>query len=127
MANNKWENKNFFKSLRNSINGIFYVIKNGRNIKIQLVFAIFAIILSFILKLDAIEFVAIIIVIFLVLFAECMNTAIEKTVDLCTQEYNEIAKIAKDVSAGAVTVVAILSVIMGLIIFLPKIIYFLNL
>lgn len=119
---NKWKSKNFFDALKNSINGIFYVIKNEKNMKIELVFAILAIITSFFLKINAIEFIIILFVIFFVLFAEFINSAIEKVVDLYTLEYNETAKIAKDISAGAVTIVSFLSIIIGVIIFLPKII-----
>ena len=78
--------------------------------------------MSILLKISKIEMIIITISIFLVIFAEVMNTAIEKTVDLVTQEYNEIAKIAKDVSAGAVLVLAINSIIIGLYIFGDKII-----
>lgn len=119
---NKWKSKNFFDALKNSINGIFYVIKNEKNMKIELVFAILAIITSFFLKINSIEFIIILFVIFFVLFAEFINSAIEKVVDLYTLEYNETAKIAKDISAGAVTIVSFLSIIIGVIIFLPKII-----
>lgn len=118
---NKWSNKNFFKALQNALNGILYVIKNEKNIKIELIFAILAIIASIILKLNIIEFSIIIFVIFFVLFAECINTAIENTVDLYTQEYNEKAKIAKDIAAGGVILASILSIIIGILIFLPKI------
>ena len=53
---NKWKNPNFFQSLKNAVNGIFFVIKNGKNIKIQLVFAILAIIAGIVFKLSNIEF-----------------------------------------------------------------------
>ena len=117
----KWENKNFFESLKNSLNGIKYVIKNEKNIKIELIFAILAIIFSIILKISFIEFSIIILIIFLVLFAECINTSIEKIVDMYTEEYNEKAKIAKDVAAGAVTLLSFASIIIGISIFLPKV------
>ena len=53
---------------------------------------------------------------------ELMNTAIERAVDLITKDYHPLAKAAKDAAAGAVFVYALLSVIIGLIIFIPKII-----
>ena len=56
-----------------------------------------------------------------VIALEIMNTAIETTVDLITMEKNSKAKLAKDASAGAVLVMAIISVIIGLMIFMPKI------
>ena len=57
----------------------------------------------------------------LVISLELVNTAIEAVVDLCTQEYHPLAKIAKDTAAGAVLISAIASVVIGLIIFVPKI------
>ena len=93
---NKWKNKNFFQSLKNAINGIKFVWQYGSNIKIQFVFAIFAIILGGILKLSLVEFAILILTIFIVLICEVINTAIEKIVDLYTLEYNEIAKVVKD-------------------------------
>lgn len=119
---NEWKNKNFFEALKNALNGLKYAIKTQKDLKIQIFIAIIVIIMSILLKISKIEMIIITISIFLVIFAEVMNTAIEKTVDLVTQEYNEIAKIAKDISAGAVLVLAINSIIIGLYIFGDKII-----
>ena len=58
----------------------------------------------------------------LVISCELINTAIEAVVDLVTQDYHPLAKVAKDTSAAAVFVFAIIAVIVGLIIFLPKVI-----
>ena len=121
----KWKNKNFFVALKNALNGIKYVFKTQRNIRIQLFFAIIVIVLGIILKCNYIEFAILVITIFGVFLAEFFNTAIESAIDGYTQEYNEKAKISKDVAAGAVTLVAVASVIIGLIIFLPKILNFL--
>lgn len=118
---NKWKNPNFFQSLKNAINGIKEIIKTGRNIKIQIVFAILAIIMGIILKISKIEAVILVLTIFLVLVSESLNTAIEMLADLYTTEYNEKIKILKDIGAGAVTLAAIASVIIGIIMFLQKI------
>ncbi|MBQ7410577.1 MAG: diacylglycerol kinase family protein [Clostridia bacterium] len=119
---NKWKNKNFFQSLKNALNGVKFVWQYGSNIKIQVVFGILVTILGIILKISKIEFAILVLTIFIVLICEVFNTAIEKLVDLYTLEYNEIAKIIKDVAAGAVTLSAIMSIIIGIILFLPKII-----
>ena len=79
------------------------------------------IILGIILKLSALEWIILTIVIALVISAELFNTTIETVVDMITKEKNEKAKLAKDVAAGAVLVLAIGSVVVGLIIFIPKI------
>lgn len=119
---NNWKNKNFFQSFKNALKGVKFVWEYGNNIKIQVVFGIFATILGMIFKISKIEFAILIVTIFIVLVCEFFNTAIEKLVDLYTLEYNEIAKIIKDVAAGAVTLSAIMSIIIGIILFLPKII-----
>lgn len=121
---NKWKNRNFLVALRNSFNGIKYVLKTQRNIKIQLFFALLAIIMGIIFKISFLEFEILVITIFFVLVSETINTAIEATVDMYTEEFNEKAKIAKDVAAGAVLVSSLSSVIIGLLIFLPKILQY---
>lgn len=118
----EWKNQNLFMAFKNALNGIIYTIKTQRNIKIQLCFAILAIICGFIFKLSIIEWCILIITISLVLLSEFINTAIETVVDLYTQENNEKAKIAKDVAAAAVAIMAVSSVIIGIILFGSKII-----
>ena len=124
--NKSWKNPNFFEALKHSIDGIFLVIKQERNIKIQLCFALFAVIMGIITKISSIEWLILVITICLVLYAELMNTALENTVDLITEEFNEKAKLAKDISSGAVLICAIMSVIVGIIIFLPKLLVMIN-
>lgn len=122
----EWKNKNFFDALKNSLSGIKYTLISGRNFKIQLVAAIVAICAGIFFRISMIEWLIIVILIFLVLFAEMMNTAIEVVVNMITKDYNENAKIAKDVAAGAVTLCAICSIITGLIIFIPKVLEFIK-
>ena len=119
---NKWKNQNFFKALKNALNGIDYTWKTQRNLKIQFLFAIIAIICGLIFKLSNLEWIILIITIFLVFITELFNTAIETVVDLYTIEYNEKAKIAKDVAAGAVLFMAVCSAFVGIILFGTKII-----
>ena len=121
MEKRKWQTENFWKSFKCAITGMVYSVKTGRNLIIQLCFALFAIILGIFLKISKIEWAIIIFAILFVIFAEMLNTAVETVVDLVTEEYNEKAKIAKDVAAGAVLISAINSVAMGLIISMDKI------
>ncbi len=118
---NKWKNKNFKMALKNSMAGIEYTLKTQRNLRIQIVFAILAILLGLIFGLDTTEWVILWLVIGSVLFAEMVNTAIEVMLDLYTQEFNENVRIAKDIASGAVLISSIVSVIVGGILFLPKI------
>ena len=116
------DNRTFKGSVKNCLDGISYVTKNEKNFKREIALGIIALILSYILKIDKIEFIIVLTMICLVLTTEIINTAIERTVDLVTKEYHELARIAKDVSAGSVLVTSIFSLIIGIIIFIPKII-----
>ena len=82
---------------------------------------ILVIIFGIMLKINTTEWIICILLFGLVISMELMNTAIENTVNLITKEKNQQAKIAKDVAAGAVLVSAIVSAIIGLMIFVPKI------
>ena len=110
----------FLHSFTFAISGIFHAIRNERNMKIHSVITIIVIILSWIYHLSAIEWMFISFAICGVLALELVNTAIERVVDLVTKDFHPLAKQAKDVAAGAVLLYAILSVVIGCIIFLPK-------
>ncbi len=108
------------QSFNHAIDGIEFAVNHERNIKIEIVVGIIASILGFLLNISVIEWAIIVLVIAMVICLELVNTAIERAVDLTTKEYKELAKIAKDVAAGAVLVMSMFSVIIGIIIFLPK-------
>ena len=124
MKTRKWKNKNFLQSLKYAIQGIKYVFFNERNLKIQLLFAVFAVVVSVFLKLTDVEWILLCLTIGMVLFAEMLNTAIEIVLDLYSQEYDENIKIAKDISSGAVLLTSIMSVAIGGILWIPKIVNF---
>lgn len=109
-------------SFNDSINGLNTTLVNEDNFKREIICGIIALVLAFALKVSRIEFIIIVLVIAMVLVLELINTAIETTVDLCTSEYHILAKKAKDIAASAVLVMCITSVIVGIIIFVPKII-----
>lgn len=115
-------NKNHIEAWKNAINGIIYTITTQKNMRIQLVIAVIAIIISLFFNLNAMEFLCFIFSIILVLFAEMVNTAIETVVDLYTDTYHPKAKIAKDVAAGGVVITAINAVVVGYVLFLSKLI-----
>ncbi len=79
--------------------------------------------LGILLKISMVEWLIIIVTIGFVVVTELLNTAIEYTVDLvCGNTYNELAKYSKDIAAGATLVAAIIAVIVGGVVFLPKLI-----
>ena len=110
------------KSFKHAIEGIITSFKQERNMKIHMFIMICVIIAGIILKIEKIEWIICVILFGIVIAAELFNTAIEHAVDLAMPEKNEKAKIAKDVSAGAVLVTALSAAIIGGIIFIPKII-----
>ena len=114
--------KNVLISFIFAINGIKYTFKNSRNFKIQVFFALFSLIIGSILQLDISDYLIMLMTIFSVLTLEILNTSIESLVDLMVnKKFNNLAKIAKDCSAGAVLLASINSVIIGLCLFIPKI------
>ena len=112
--------KKLIKSFGYAFNGIKEAIKKEQNIKIHLLIMICVIIAGVVFELELIEWMICIILFGLVIGMELINTAIENVVDLITEEKNEKARIAKDVAAGAVLFVSIISAIIGCIMFIPK-------
>ena len=114
--------KNVLISFRYAFSGIGYTFINSRNFKIQFIFDFFSLILGYILKLDKTDYLILLVTVFSVLTLEILNTSIESLVDLIVKKkFNNLAKIAKDCSAGAVLLASINSVIIGLYLFTPKI------
>lgn len=112
-----------FKVLRSmgyAFEGIWYGISTQRNMKIHLTVAPIVLILGAIVSITWVEWCIIILVIAAVMSLELVNTAIEALVDLESPHYHPLAKVAKDVAAGAVLIMAIASIFIGCIIIMPK-------
>ncbi len=118
----KYKTKSLIKSFKYAINGIIIGLKEEKNMKIHFLFVILVTTFGIVLKITKIEWIICIILYGLVISSELINTALEATVDLITDKYDEKAKIAKDTAAGAVLVLAIISAVIGVIIFFPKLI-----
>ena len=116
----------FIKSFGFAFEGIAAAFRDGRNFKVQLCFAVLAIVLGIAFAIDPVEWTAIAICIGVVLGLECLNTAIEALVDLVSPGYNEKAKNAKDCAAGAVLLCSIASVAVAAFVFLPRILHLLS-
>jgi diacylglycerol kinase len=111
----------FRQSSKHAIKGIWTILKNERNFRIQIVVAILVVTISLVLQISHSDWIAVGFLIALVLISEAFNSVIEAVCDTVSKEYRVNIKYAKDVSAGAVLVSAFLSVSLGLIIFLPYI------
>ena len=103
-----------------AIEGIVQAFREGRNFKVQLCFAVAAIVLGIIFPIEPYEWAIIFVCIGVVLGGECLNTSIEAIVDLVSPEYNELAKRAKDCAAGAVLLCSIASLFVAAFLFLPR-------
>lgn len=119
--NLKKEYKKMINSFKYAIEGFISSFKTERNMKNHILAMICVIILGIIYKLSVKEWMICIISISMVISAELFNTAIETVVDMISPEKNEKAKLAKDISAAAVLTLAVGAMIIGAIIFIPKI------
>ncbi len=108
--------KNWLESLNCAIEGILYVAKTQPHMRYHFITAIAVLLLSLFLNLSWIEFSILCLCITLVLFAEVINTAVEVTIDLISEEFHPLARIAKDVSAGAVLLAVIGSLTIGYVV-----------
>ena len=114
--------KKLINSFTYPIKGLKYAYRNEQNLAVDVGVSIIVLIASFIFKLSLVEWVVVVFTIGAVLSLELINTAIEAVVDLVTEEYHPLAKVAKDTAAAAIFVIAVVAAIVGVIIFLPKII-----
>lgn len=116
-----------YKSFGYAFQGIWAVIRKERNMKIHCCAAILVVISGVLLHISRTEWLVCLLLFGHVMSLEILNTAIEATVDLAVKkERHPLAKLAKDAAAGAVLISAIFAAVIGLIIFLPKGIAFLQ-
>lgn len=116
-------NKTRVKSFRVAFYGLKHAAITQANFQIQLLIGLIAVLGAYYFQFDRFEWLILILTITLVLVGELLNTVVEVVVDLAVQErLLPEAKIAKDVSAAAVLLLSLVSVIVGLILFLPHII-----
>lgn len=115
------KNTGFIKSFNFAVQGIISSIKTEKNMKFHYLAAFLVIVASLFFDLSKTEFLHMTFSITLVISLELINTAIERCVDLIVQEYNPIAKLVKDVSAGAVLIAALNAVVTAYLLFYDKI------
>ncbi|NLM67246.1 MAG: diacylglycerol kinase family protein [Enterococcus sp.] len=116
------KNKYFSQSIEFALTGIRTVFQDERNMRSHLILGIITILFGFIFQLNKWEWLWILLCVFLVIIMEIVNTAFENVVDMVTDfHFHSIGKKIKDMAAGAVLITALFAVIVGCIIFLPKI------
>lgn len=123
MEKNRFNFKRFIKSFDYAFQGIKSTLRDEQNIFVMLIMAVIALTLGIVFKISYLERLVIVLVIALVLSLEVMNTAIEAVVDLHDgNKTSKYGKMAKDCASGAVLVATFFALIIGIMVFLPKII-----
>ncbi|EOL42113.1 diacylglycerol kinase [Enterococcus phoeniculicola ATCC BAA-412] len=116
------KNKHFVRSVEFAFQGIKTVFQEERNMRKHVLFGSLAILAGFIFQLSQIEWLWLLLAVFLVLVVEIINTIFENVVDMVTEfHFHPIGKKVKDMAAGAVLLTALFASLIGAILFLPKI------
>jgi diacylglycerol kinase (ATP) len=108
------------QSLNWAFEGVIHVLRTQRNMRIHFALATVVLILAFSYGVTKLELMALLVAISFVLIAEMVNTAIEATIDLATTSFDPLAKIAKDIAAGAVLIAAVNAVLVGYLVFADR-------
>ncbi|BAV04825.1 diacylglycerol kinase (ATP) [Filimonas lacunae] len=115
-----YSKQTFLSSVLNALNGLFFFITKERNARIQLTAAAVAVTASVLLRISAMQWIIVLTCIGAVLCLEMVNTSVEKLCDVVHKEYHPEIRWVKDIAAAAVLLAALVSVIAGAIIFIPK-------
>ena len=114
---------NYLSTKFNAANkGLFYIVTQDKNILLHLIISFFTILVSVYLKLSSFEWMFVLSAIFLVIFSEIVNSVVELICDFIEQKQNSKIALIKDIMAGAVLFISFYALIVGLIIFYPKLI-----
>jgi diacylglycerol kinase len=110
----------FWRSFFFAGQGVWHVVRTQRNMRVHLLAATAAVTAGLILRISAVDWACVLTVIGLVLTAEALNTVVEAVVDLSTDTFHPLAKIAKDTAAGAVLISSAAALGVGIAVFLPR-------
>jgi len=108
------------ESFNNSIEGIVHVLRTQRNMRIHFAIAVAVLAVAAVVGVSKIELVALLLAIAFVLVAEMINTAVESAIDVSTTAFDPMAKLAKDIAAGAVLIASVNAVAIGYLVFAGK-------
>ncbi|HAW60154.1 MAG TPA: diacylglycerol kinase [Actinobacteria bacterium] len=113
-------NRSLISSFNHAIEGIIYVLRTQRNMKIHFFIAAAVLIASLFFRISRLEFMVLLFAIVLVMITELINTAIEFSIDVVTTTFDPLAKVAKDIAAAAVLLASLNAVILGYFIFFNR-------
>lgn len=122
LRNKKFGWKRFLNSFKYSMQGLKYAYLHEQSMFIHALATFLGVILGFVLKISRNEWIVVISLLCLIAVIELINTSIEATCDAITDTYHPLIKIAKDTASSAVFIASIVSLFVGLVIFVPKII-----
>jgi diacylglycerol kinase (ATP) len=109
------------ESFNYAFEGIIHVLRTQRNMRIHLIVAAAVLVLAFAVGVSKFELIALLLAIAFVLIAEMVNTALEHAIDVATTSFDPMAKLAKDIAAGAVLIATATAVAIGYIVFASRI------
>ncbi len=123
MTKNTHKKQTLFRSFKYASEGIYSLLLKERNFRIHLAVSVVALACCFFFQVDKYEWIAVVLLIAVVLSMEAINTSIEYLCDIVSPEYHPVVKTIKDIAAAAVFMSAIISVIVGCMIFVPYFYY----
>jgi diacylglycerol kinase (ATP) len=110
-----------FDSFNNAFEGIIHVLRTQRNLRIHFAIAFVVLVLALVVNVTKLELIALLVSISFVLITEMLNSAIEAAIDIATTSFDPMAKLAKDIAAGAVLIATINALAVGYLVFANKI------
>jgi len=122
LPKNNQKIKERINSVRNAVNGLAHLFKGQANARLHLIATVAVITLGFLFKINVSEWALLVLAIGSVLAAELFNTSVEYLADVVSPEHNDKIKQVKDLAAGGVLIAAICSLVIGVIVFGPRII-----
>ncbi len=122
MKNDGFTFRKRIKSFRYAFHGIYLLVRHEPNARIHCFITVCVLVAGVLLEISVTEWIAVCLCIGMVLAAEAVNSALEALADRVSEEYDEAIKRTKDLAAGAVLLLAMASVVVGMLIFVPKLI-----
>lgn len=113
--------QNLVESFNSAIEGFIYVFRTQRNMRLHFIIGLAVILMGLFLNFSYLELIILCLTIAFVLFAEMFNTALEHTIDIVKEDFHPLARIVKDICAGAVLLSTLSAIIVGYILFANRV------
>lgn len=114
--------RRYINSWKNSFEGYKYAYTHEQSLLLHIFFSVVAIVCGIVFNITGTQWILLFLVMVVILVAELLNTAIEATVDLITEDFHPLAKVAKDCASASVTTATLLAITVGVYVFIPQII-----